>query len=69
MEIREGLTFDDLLLLTAKLFESHPEPRERYQTQFSHLLLDEYQDTNETQYRKGKVRRRGKRNGSGELGA
>lgn len=51
---RNALDFDDLLLLTVKLFEEHPDVLERYQRQFQHVLIDEYQDTNALQYRIGR---------------
>ncbi len=43
--------FDDLLLLTEKLFNEHPKICEEEASQFDHLLVDEYQDTNQSQYR------------------
>lgn len=45
-----ALDFDDLLYLTALLFRKYPEVLEIYQNRWSFLLVDEYQDTNETQY-------------------
>ncbi len=46
-----GLDFDDLLLLTARLLQSVPEIKEQYRRRFRYLLIDEYQDTNKVQYR------------------
>ena len=46
-----ALDFDDLLLEVAHLFEKHREVRERWQNRFEHILIDEYQDTNQIQYR------------------
>lgn len=46
-----ALDFDDLLLLSAKLFSSVPEVRNAYRERFRYLLIDEYQDTNKVQYR------------------
>lgn len=46
-----ALDFDDLLFLTARLFKEHPDVLEMYQNRWQFLLVDEYQDTNETQYR------------------
>lgn len=43
--------FDDLLLLPIKLFENNPEVLEKYQERFQYILIDEYQDTNEAQYK------------------
>ncbi len=42
--------FDDLLLFTVQLWQSHPEILERYQEKYTHLLVDEYQDTNQLQF-------------------
>lgn len=51
-EIRKSnaLDFSDLLYLTVKLFNSNPEVLNKYQNKFSHILVDEYQDTNYLQY-------------------
>jgi DNA helicase-2/ATP-dependent DNA helicase PcrA len=46
-----AVDFDDLLVLTARLFESFPQVCRRYQDRFRHVLIDEYQDTNRVQYR------------------
>lgn len=43
--------FDDLLLLTEKLFHEHESIRNTEAARFDHLLIDEYQDTNTSQYR------------------
>lgn len=45
-----GVDFDDLLMKTVKLFESHPDILSRYQSRYLHILVDEFQDTNITQY-------------------
>ena len=45
-----AMDFDDLLLRTNILFRDHKEVLEKYQEQFSYLLVDEYQDTNFSQY-------------------
>jgi len=45
-----ALDFDDLLLLTVRLFQEHPEVREYYARRFRYVLIDEYQDTNRLQY-------------------
>ncbi|HCE44707.1 MAG TPA: ATP-dependent DNA helicase Rep [Lentisphaeria bacterium] len=44
------LDFDDLLLLTVRLWQDHPDILERYNEQYTHLLVDEYQDTNFLQF-------------------
>jgi len=46
-----AMDFDDLLVRTVNLLELFPEVRERYQHNFQHVLVDEYQDTNRAQYR------------------
>jgi DNA helicase-2/ATP-dependent DNA helicase PcrA len=55
LEERNGVDFDDLLLLTVRLFEEHPDLLERYRDHFRHVLIDEYQDTNLVQYRIGRL--------------
>jgi DNA helicase-2/ATP-dependent DNA helicase PcrA len=44
-----GVDFDDLLLLPLKLFQEHPSILALYQSRWSYLLVDEYQDTNGVQ--------------------
>jgi DNA helicase II / ATP-dependent DNA helicase PcrA len=46
-----GVDFDDLLLLVVRLFETSPEALAWYRTLWTHVLVDEYQDTNRAQYR------------------
>lgn len=45
-----ALDFDDLILRTVHLLQQHPERLEYWHQQFQHILVDEYQDTNRTQY-------------------
>ena len=45
-----AMDFDDLLMLTVKILDEFPEVREKYQQRFSYIMIDEYQDTNRTQY-------------------
>jgi len=45
------LDFDDLLLYTLELFEDYPHIRDKYQTFFEHVLVDEFQDTDTIQYK------------------
>ncbi len=44
-----AMDFDDLLLLTVKLFQSAPDVLAAYRTRFKHILVDEFQDTNRAQ--------------------
>jgi DNA helicase II / ATP-dependent DNA helicase PcrA len=46
-----AMDFDDLLVRTVNLLELFADVREKYQRQFRHVLVDEYQDTNHAQYR------------------
>jgi len=46
----QSVDFDDLISLPLKLLNNHPEVRQRWQAQLGHVLVDEYQDTNATQY-------------------
>ncbi|MDP4918636.1 MAG: UvrD-helicase domain-containing protein, partial [Haliea sp.] len=45
-----ALDFDDLILLPTILFEHQPEVLEKWQNRLHYLLVDEYQDTNASQY-------------------
>ena len=46
----DAMDFDDLIVNTVRLFEQHPEVQEKYNQRFSHVMVDEYQDTNYAQY-------------------
>jgi DNA helicase-2/ATP-dependent DNA helicase PcrA len=46
---QNAMDFDDLIANTVYLFRDHPEVLQRYQTTFSYILVDEYQDTNGAQ--------------------
>ena len=46
-----ALDFDDIILHTVRLLEAHEEVRAYYQNKFRYVLIDEYQDTNNLQYR------------------
>lgn len=45
-----SLDFDDLIFLTVKLLKEHSDVREFYQKKFKYVMVDEYQDTNKSQY-------------------
>ena len=45
-----ALDFDDIILLTVRILSENPDILERYQERFEYILVDEYQDTNNSQY-------------------
>jgi len=45
-----AMDFDDLLMQAVRLFKEHPDVLKKYQEKFKYLLVDEYQDTNHSQY-------------------
>ena len=51
LKLRGAMDFDDLLLQTEVLFDQHPEIRDEEAAKYDHVLVDEYQDTNGSQYR------------------
>ncbi|MBN2474016.1 MAG: UvrD-helicase domain-containing protein [Pirellulales bacterium] len=57
-----AVDFDDLLLCTEELFRRFPDTRHAEADRFDHLLVDEYQDTNGSQYRIVKALASGHRN-------
>ena len=50
LEQSQALDFDDLLMKATQLFQNHPDVLAKYQSRYLHLLIDEFQDTNITQY-------------------
>ena len=50
-----SVDFDDLLTLPLEIFNKNPNVLEYYQRRYSYVLIDEYQDTNEAQYRLSKM--------------
>jgi ATP-dependent DNA helicase Rep len=50
MQACNAVDFDDLILLPVRLFESASASLEKWQNRIRYLLIDEYQDTNQTQY-------------------
>jgi ATP-dependent DNA helicase Rep len=46
----QSVDFDDLIGLPLKLLKDHAQVRDKWQAQLGHVLVDEYQDTNATQY-------------------
>ena len=57
-----AVDFDDMLLCTEELFANFPKTRKAEADRFDHLLVDEYQDTNGSQYRIVKALASGHRN-------
>ncbi len=51
LELQNTLDFDDMLLITLKLLEEHPEVLEYCRNTYRYLLVDEYQDTNQAQFK------------------
>lgn len=56
-KLRENnaVDFDDLLFLAVRLLQENEEVREKYQSRFQYILVDEYQDTNHAQYALNKI--------------
>ncbi|MEK7659492.1 MAG: UvrD-helicase domain-containing protein [Patescibacteria group bacterium] len=50
LKTANAMDFDDLIMLTVKLFEENPQILEKYQNQFKYILVDEYQDVDTGQY-------------------
>ena len=50
MRANNALDFDDLLLKTVQLFQTHKEVLDYYQERFRYIMVDEYQDTNTVQF-------------------
>ena len=51
LKAANAVDFDDLLLCTEELFRDYPDVLARHQKRFDYVMVDEYQDTNATQYR------------------
>ncbi len=49
LERAGAMDFDDLLLNVVRLFREHPDVLDHYRRRFLHILVDEYQDTNQAQ--------------------
>ena len=45
-----AMDFDDIIMLTVKLFKENPDVLENYQNRFRYIMVDEYQDTNTAQF-------------------
>ncbi|MDS1028976.1 DNA helicase PcrA [Bacillota bacterium LX-D] len=62
LKANNALDFDDLLMLTVKLFKENTPVLHYYQEKFKYILIDEYQDTNHAQYLIVKMLAKGYRN-------
>lgn len=51
LKLKGAVDFDDLLILTERLLTSNEDIRQSEANLFDHILVDEYQDTNQSQYR------------------
>ena len=50
LRTNNSIDFDDIIMLTVQLFLEHPDRLEYYQEKYKYVLVDEYQDTNKTQF-------------------
>ena len=50
LKAANALDFDDIILLTVRLFREYPEVLQKYQRRYRYIMVDEYQDTNHAQY-------------------
>ncbi len=50
LELQNAFDFDDLLQKTVLIFKKYPKVLQKYHDEFSHILIDEYQDLNNMQY-------------------
>ncbi|MEA3339520.1 MAG: UvrD-helicase domain-containing protein [Chloroflexota bacterium] len=50
LKTNSGLDFDDLLMVTARTFGRNSDVLAKYQERYRHVLVDEFQDTNQAQY-------------------
>lgn len=55
LQLNNSVDFDDLLMYPITLFDNHNEVLRKYQERFHYILIDEYQDTNEAQYKLTKM--------------
>lgn len=51
LKLQNAVDFDDLLLLAVRVLEQFPESRAAWESNYSHIMVDEFQDTNNLQMR------------------
>src|SRR5260221_3626009 len=49
LKAANAVDFDDLLILTVRLFEQHPDVAQKWQGRYRYIMVDEFQDTNRLQ--------------------
>ncbi len=62
LHMANAADFDDLIMRVVRLLESNAELRDRYQSRYVHVLIDEFQDTNLGQYKMARLIAAGHRN-------
>lgn len=50
LKAANALDFDDIIIFTVKLFQQFPDILEKYRNRFRYIMVDEYQDTNNSQF-------------------
>ena len=55
LQQHDACDFDDLINYPVMILKQHPQIRDQYQQQYLYLLIDEYQDTNQSQYQFSKL--------------
>ncbi len=50
MQLSGAMDFDDLIIKTVSLFKTYPEILDKYSRKFRYIMVDEYQDTNRSQF-------------------
>lgn len=51
LKANNAVDFDDIIVLTVQLFENYPDVLDHYQNLYRYIMVDEYQDTNQVQYK------------------
>lgn len=55
LKLYNAVDFDDLIVLPLRIFEEHPDVLQEYRNRFTHIMVDEFQDTSTNQYRMMKM--------------